>query len=243
MAVLVLVLILVTPLGSNNDLYPIINNLFLAAPFALWTGYLAGRKQPDGILWKVPFAMLIAFVLVQSVGFHFLFAFQDGVEGEKRDTVVTVPAKAAGVYTNADNAAWLEELAAYTEEAELTGKPALFYKDLSGLGYLLDMPSALSTFWPDLDSYLMTEYERDLQQMEEPPVVIVAAPVGAYLNEDADGMNWFGVEQEKFDADEKLQSLKRYLCEYEYQETFGNGRYVVYLQGGGTESGEKKGIG
>ncbi len=79
MAVLVLVLILVTPLGSNNDLYPIINNLFLAAPFALWTGYLAGRKQPDGILWKVPFAMLIAFVLVQSVGFHFLFAFQDGV--------------------------------------------------------------------------------------------------------------------------------------------------------------------
>ncbi len=243
MAVLVLVLILVTPLGSNNDLYPIINNLFLAAPFALWTGYLAGRKQPDGILWKVPFAMLIAFVLVQSVGFHFLFAFQDGVEGEKRDTVVTVPAKAAGVYTNADNAAWLAELAVYTEEAGLTGRPALFYKDLSGLGYLLDMPSALSTFWPDLDSYLMTEYERDLQQMEEPPVVIVAAPVGAYLNEDADGMNWFGVEQEKFDADEKLQSLKRYLCEYEYQETFGNGRYVVYLQGGGTESGEKKGIG
>lgn len=243
MAALVLVLILVTPLGSNNDLYPIINNLFVAAPFALWTGYLAGRKQPDGVLWKVPFAMLVAFVLVQSVGFHFHFAFQDGVEGEKRDTVVTVPAKAAGVYTNADNAAWLAELAVYTEGAGLTGKPALFYKDLSGLGYLLDMPSALSTFWPDLDSYLMTEYERDLQQMEEPPVVIVAAPVGAYLNEDADGMNWFGVEQEKFDADEKLQSLKRYLCEYEYQETFGNGRYVVYLQGGGTESGEKKSIG
>ena len=243
MAVLVLVQILVTPLGSNNDLYPIINNLFVAVPFALWTSYLAGRKQPDGTLWKVPFAMLVAFVLVQSVGFHFHFAFQDGVEGEKRDTVVAAPVKAAGVYTNADNAAWLEELTVYTEEAGLTGKPALFYKDLSGLGYLLDMPSALSTFWPDLDSYLMTEYERDLQQMEEPPVVIVAAPVGAYLNEDADGMNWFGVEQEKFDADAKLQSLKRYLCEYEYQETFGNGRYVVYLQGRGTESGEKKSIG
>lgn len=236
LAVLVLVLMLVTPLGSNNDLYPIINNLFVAAPFALWTGYLSAKRQPAGTVWKVPFVMLVIFVLVQSVGFHFCFSFQDGVRGEKRDTVVTVPAKAAGVYTNEENAAWLSELALYTEKAGLTGRPALFYKDLSGLGYLLDMPSALSTFWPDLDSYLMAEYERDLQRMEEPPVVIVAAPVGAYLNEDADGMNWFGVKQEKLDAEEKLQILKGYLAEYRYREVFGNGRYVVYTAG--PEGGE-----
>lgn len=228
-AVLVLVQILVTPLGSNNDLYPIINNLFVAVPFVLWMGYLSAKNAGvNGVVWKVPFGMLILFVLMQSIGFHVNFAFQDGVEGEKRDTVVTVPEKAAGVCTVQDNAAWLSELAAYVQEEGLIGRRALFYGDIPGLGYLLDMPSALSTFWPDLDSYRMVEYERDLARMEEPPVVIVSSPVAAYLNEDADGMNWFGVDQAKMEGDEKLQILKEYLRAHEYEETFGNGRYVVF---------------
>ena len=247
-AALVMSEIFLTPLGSNNALYPIINNLFLAVPFLLWVayGWFVQKKCEKGIcafVWKAPLLVLLVFVLVQSMGFHLHFVFQDGVTGEKRDTLVKSPAKAAGMYTHQENGALLEELAVYASDAGLSGRKVILYGEIPGLGYLLDMPPALSTFWPDLDSYLMTEYERDLQQMEEPPVVIVAAPVGAYLNEDADGMNWFGVEQEKFDADAKLQSLKRYLCEYEYQETFGNGRYVVYLQGRGTESGEKKSIG
>ena len=36
LAALVLLQIFLTPLGSNNDLYPIVNNLFVAAPFLLW---------------------------------------------------------------------------------------------------------------------------------------------------------------------------------------------------------------
>ena len=125
--------------------------------------------------------------------------------GEKRDTMATVPHKAAGVYTTKDNADWLAELAEYVQDAGLTGREVILYGEIPGLGYLLDMPPALSTFWPDLDSYRMVEYERDLAQLIEPPVIIVASPVAAYLGEDADGMNWFGVEQEKMDADGKLQ--------------------------------------
>ena len=255
MAVLVLVQISVTPLGSNNWLYPIINCLFVAAPFVLWCGDLwgtqskrmkqeqyqsgdlaatedgAGNRMPvDGMVWKIPFYGLLLFVLVQSIGFHLHFSFQDGIFGEKRDTMATVPHKAAGVYTTNDNADWLAELAEYVQDAGLTGREVILYGEIPGLGYLLDMPPALSTFWPDLDSYRMVEYERDLAQLNEPPVIIVASPVAAYLGEDADGMNWFGVEQEKMDADEKLQILKGYMEENGYQERFGNGRYVVYTQ-------------
>jgi predicted transcriptional regulator of viral defense system len=43
-------------------------------------------------------------------------------------------------------------------------------------------------------------------------------------------MNWFGVDQEKMDADGKLQILKGYMEEKGYRERFGNGRYVVYTQ-------------
>lgn len=233
-AVLILVQIFVTPLGSNNYLYPIINNLFLVMPFVLGIGWrqLVGKKIEDTgttVVWSIPFGILVIFLLVQSVGFHICFSFRDGIRGEKRDTVVEAPVKAAWIYTRQENAAWLSELAEYTEETGLTGRKALFYGDIPGLGYLLDMPSALSTFWPDLDSYRMVEYERDMAQMEETPVVIVASPVAAYLNEDADGMNWFGVEQEAMDADEKLQILGRYLKEHSYRESFGNGQYVVYV--------------
>ena len=238
LAVLVLVQILVTPLGSNNKLYPIINCLFVAAPFVLWSWYLHGRawqkeersRYRTDVL-RIPFYGLILLVLVQSIGFHLHFSFQDGIWGEKRDTMATVPKKAAGVYTREDNAAWLAELAEYVQDAGLTGNKVILYGEIPGLGYLLDMPSALSTFWPDLDSYRMVEYERDMAQLQEPPVIIVSSPVAAYLGEDADGMNWFGADKEKMDADGKLQILKEYLEEKEYRETFSNGMYVVYLCG------------
>ena len=94
---------------------------------------------------------------------------------------------------------------------------------------MLDMPSALSTFWADLDSYRMAEYQRDMESIISDPVVITASPIAAYLAEDADGMNWFGVDKEKLDADEKLQILAIYMKEHSYKEVFGNGRYVVYV--------------
>lgn len=232
LAVLVLVQMFVTPLGSNNRLYPIINNMFILVPFVLGIGYSSGCKGHDkNYVWKIPFAILIIFVLIQSIGFHTFFAFQDGVNGEVRDTRVAAPTKAARVYTNRDNAAWLEELAVYAQQAELAGQEVILYGEIPGLGYLLDMPSALTTFWPDLDSYRMVEYERDMAQITVPPVVIVSSPIAAYLSEDADGMNWFGVKREKLDADEKLQILGEYLREHAYEETFSNGRYVVYVTG------------
>lgn len=234
LAVLVLVQIFVTPLGGNNALYPIINNLFIVAPFMLWIAYerlLYGRSNNKvfTLTWGMPFVVLVLFVFVQSVGFRMNFAFQDGIYGEARDATVNVPVKAAGVCTNQDNAAWLEELAEYIQGADLTGREVILYGDIPGIGYLLDMPSALSTFWADLDSYRMAEFERDMERIGSPPVVITSSPIAAYLAEDADGMNWFGVDQEAMDEDEKLQILAAYMKEYSYREVFGNGRYVVYV--------------
>ena len=242
---LLLVQIFVTPLGSNNYLFPIINNLFIVIPFLLWVAYdrcsgggaadiqggenSVSGKETSAFVWGVPLVLLIGLLLIQSTAFHMVFSFRDGIYGEVRDTRMTVPGKAAGVYTNRDNAAWLEELAEYAESTDLTGQDLISYGDLPGLGFFLDMPPALSTFWPDLPSYLMSEYERDMAQLTTPPIVIIASPVAAYLNEDADGMNWFGINREALDADEKLQILARYMREHSYRETFGNGRYVVYL--------------
>lgn len=242
LAMIVLVQIFVTPLGSNNDLYPIINNLFLVIPFLFWAAcgwFLTENKQTAwGFAWKTPFVILCLFVLIQSIGFHRNFVFQDGVLGESRTMCITSPGKAANVYTGQDNGELLQELAEYAEKEELTGKELISYGELPGLGYLLDMPPALSTFWPDLDSYRMVEYERDMAQIEaeikemgaeNAPVIILASPVAAYLSEDADAVNWFGADREAMDADEKLQMLHIFMRRYEYQEQFCNARYAVYV--------------
>lgn len=257
LAALVLGQIFLTPLGSNNDLYPIINNLFVAAPFLLWAawGRYASRHAEDGdadlaadrrkrdreraavydFVWFAPVVFLTVFVTVQSIGSHANFVFQDGIYGEERNTRVRMPRKAAGVYTTLENGALLEELSAYIQEAGLSGREAITYGELPGLPYLLDMPPALSTGWPDLESYRMTEYTRDMAALEEkmgegrePPVIIVSSSVAAYWSDDGEAINWFGVDTETMDKDEKQRILWDFVGEYGYEETFGNARYVVY---------------
>lgn len=236
LALIVLLQIILTPLGSNNDLYPIINNMFLVAPFTLWCGCL-WFKEAD---WKIihfpwqSMLVIFAFMLcVQSVGFHFGYVFGDGVWGEKRDTQMTDLPKAKGIYTNRENAECLSDLLTFVNENGLSDKSVILYGEIPGISYLLDMPSAISTTWPDLDSNRLTRFEQDMESVEENmdkerPVVIVASGIAAYYSEDAEAYEWFGVDVEKYDADEKLAILREFLETYDYKETFSNMRYVVY---------------
>lgn len=231
LAAAVLLEIFLTPLGSNNHLYPIINNLFLAAPFLLWAVY----DGDSHFAWRYPLVGLVTLVLVQSIGFHATFAFNDGVFGEPRDRQVTFPEKAVGVWTNQEKSVLLEELARFAKEEDLTGREVICYGGLPGLSYLLDMPPALSTGWPDLTSYRMEEYLRDMEDVEAAyeaggklPAIIVSTPVAAYLSDDGEAIAWFGVDMEACAADEKLQILGAFLGEHGYVECFGNAGYVVY---------------
>lgn len=247
LAAAVLLEIFLTPLGSNNKLYPIVNNLFIVLPFLLWTAYdarLVYARRNSGLcasdnsfLWWFPLIGLVTFVLVQSVGFHAAFAYTDGVWGEPRDLQAVLPEKAAGVWTNRERGVLLEELVNFVKDEDLTGREVICYGELPGLSYLLDMPPALSTAWPDLASYRMVEYLRDMEAVEaegrdgkELPVVIVSTPVAAYLSDDGEAIAWFGVDMEACASDEKLQILREFLIEHGYTERFGNAGYVVYCE-------------
>lgn len=237
LSVLLLVQIFVTPLGSNNALYPILNALFLVLPFTFSELWERRKRMEEGrrTVLMLPAGLLCLFVLVQSIGFHLCFAFQDGMDGEKRSMQIETPAKAMGVYTTERNGALLEELALCAEELELAGREAIFYGEIPGLGYFLDMPSALSTYWPDLDSYRMQEFERDMEEVKQSavqgggfPVVFLAAADAAYLSGDAEAMSWLGVDQEKLSQDQKLEELHEFLEENQYEEVFCNAAYAVY---------------
>lgn len=238
LALIVLIQLFVTPLGGNNKLFPAINNLFLAAPFTLWVCrdfFVSTRGKSVHIPWKT---MLLAFglmVFVQSVGFHAQFVFLDGVWGEKRDTLLTGIPKVEGIYTNRENAEMFTDLFEYAKRQEFAGREVILYGEVPGLSYLLDMPTAISTAWPDLDSFRLVQFTQDMEKVEqnmagsqERPVVIVSSAIAAYRGEDAEAYKWFGVDTEKLDADEKLAVLLQFLEDHGYEETFCNMRYAVY---------------
>lgn len=235
-ALLILLQIFVTPLGGNNALQPMFNNLFLAAPFTLWVcfGWFEKTKgKPAHFPWKCMLVVMGMMVLAQSVGFHIQFVFLDGVWGEKRDTLLTGYPKVEGIYTNRENAESFMGLADYAQKERFAGRKVILYGEVPGLSYFFDMPTAISSAWPDLDSYRLVEFERDMetvrQNMEqERPVVITASSVAAYRGEDAEAYKWFHVDQEAYDADKKLQILMEFLDTYGYEETFCNMRYAVY---------------
>ncbi|MBO5210048.1 MAG: hypothetical protein J6B68_12035 [Lachnospiraceae bacterium] len=236
LALIVLLQMFVTPLGSNNALYPMINNLFLAAPFTLWVchqWFVQTHGKKVHVPWKVMLSVFGIMVLIQSIGFHTQFVFLDGVWGEERDTLVTDIPKAEGIYTNQENAELLTDLIEYAKEQEFAGREVILYGEVPGLSYFLDMPAAISTSWPDLDSYRMVQFEEDMAEVEQNieenrPVVIVSSAIAAYKSEDAEAYEWFGVEEEVYDADEKIALLLEFLEENDYEETFCNMRYAVY---------------
>lgn len=239
-ALAMLLLVFLTSLGSNNGVYPSMNNLFLAAPFTLWVvwqWFVSTKGRELHVPWKVLFLLFGIMVLIQSAGFHKEFVFLDGVWGETRDTLADGIPKAESIYTNQENAQLLRDLTDYAKEKGFSGRKVILYGEIPGLSYFMDMPSALSTFWPDLDSYRMTEFRTDMAEIEKQmekkeiqyrPVVIVSSAIAAYISEDAEAYEWFGVEEASYAADEKLSFLIKFMEEHDYEETFCNMRYAVY---------------
>lgn len=218
-AVMVMVITAVTPLGSNNYTFQNLNNLFLTAPFALYTYVkIFRRKAGRGILFQIRFpwqamvAMLGVAILVQSVGFHSQFVFRDGMDGTKRSYVFENPKALAGMKTTEENGEALSGLIGYIEEKELEQEEVILYGDCPGLSFLLNMPFAIGTSWPDLASYPYETFVEDLISLKEAPVVIIR-------NVSTGG------EQ----SVQKKEYLHSFLNSNEYVNVYNNGSYGVYV--------------
>lgn len=210
---LIAITILILPLGSNNRSYPVINNLFLIAPMTL---YQIAKTLPSSFPVRAVAAGCLATLFIQSIGFGCLFVFRDGAPGEKRDAKVENNGILKGMYTTADNAQALREITHFCKEEGLIREPVILYGDIPGLSYILQMPSAITSTWANLDSYNMTFWERDFGRLEanmeeSRPVVMLGK---AYL--------------EAAPESEKTVLLRQFLEEYEYETVFENGKVLIY---------------
>ena len=213
-----LVIIVITPLGSNNYTYQNINNLFVVAPITLYAfvklfrrRYVA-EKRVLHFPWKAMVAVLGGMILLQSAGFHSQFVFRDGMDGTKRDTVVEAPVVVKGMYTTAVNAEEISGLLLYMDGEKEIITEAVYFGDCPGLAFLTGVPAAIGSSWPDLDSYSVQQFDTDLSKLTRLPAIILC-----------------NVEKDSAAYLEKKDILADYMNAKHYESVYENNGYTVYM--------------
>ncbi len=223
LAAIVLIVIGITPLGSNNQLYSNLNNMFLVLPFVLH--FMRKRLvMPPMRIMSLVCVLVLCF---QAISFGNTFIFRDN---RPRDHKVTSIAALRHMQTNEVNAKQLEELGTYVGEHNLTGRSVLLYGDVPALSAYLRMPFVMSP-WPELPSYATETFETELQAVEDGlaenrPVIILSHKFYNFLTsleENVRDTDYF-----KTNDGFKLTLLREMIQENNYKVTFENEGYVIF---------------
>lgn len=214
-----LVILGITPIGSNNYTYQNLNNLFLTAPITLYAFVVWFRRNypEDKKILLFPVKAMLAslgmMIVIQSTGFHLGFVFRDGMDGTKRDTKIAGPTAVAGMKTTKENAQNLSGLLTYMETMSVKDleNGAVYFGDCPGLAYLLTTSSAIDTTWPDLESYSVSQMENALALLKEAPLVIIR-------DVEYDSAAWI----------QKKELLQDYMSAKHYETVYENAAYTVY---------------
>ena len=218
-------IVLISPLGSNNYTFPALNDLFIPAPFVLAAlgQVLADERRraktvrPAAFAGLAMAAMAVAMLFVQGSAFHVRFSFRDGTDGTARTAQVSNIPVFAGMWTVPDNARTVGELAEALADA--SGETAIAWGGIPGVHYAFSLAPALTNLWPSLDSYPAEDMEEELDLLEAEggtPVVIIDAGVSA-----ADGSP----------AALKRALLEGFMDRAGYATVFANERFIVRKAG------------
>lgn len=214
LAAMVLTVIVITPLGSNNYTYQNMNNLFFVAPYTLWVCWRLWKRTENKIMhfpWRAFMAAILLMTLVQGIGFGCTYVFRDGIYGEKRDCQVENSPVLEHMLTTRENGQSLQELIDFCKENGVGGTPLLLWGDAPGLSYILDAPSAIFTTWPEIPSNTYEQLERALMDLDWNPDIILHNEPGKEI-----------VEGEKTDLILDYIGAGGYTCIFE------NGCYKIY---------------
>lgn len=244
---ILILVILLTSIGSNNGVYPSLNNLFVAAPYTLWQCYRLMKNVGDWRYHGITFcsfpvkgvtAAFLAMFLVQSgiFGACFVFAEATGVQDvtarvENNDIL-------RGIKMNPERAEWMTEISEFAEEQGLQNQEVILYGQIPSLSYYLQMPSAFNP-WSDLRSYSLETMERDMDEvrykMQEDasyrPVVILENAYMVYREGGSEALEGLGMDEEHIKAveeDGKWLLLVEFLEDYGYEQTFRNEKFAVW---------------
>ena len=231
-AVLLLLVLFITPLGGNNAAYAGINNMFLTMPGFLWLGYRFCRERKNVLAFPVKCVIVVTavFALTQCAGFGETFVYEGAAGGRGLTKEIEDIPVLRGMRTEEQKAESLEGLYRYLQEEALCERECILYGYIPGISFFMEMRPAMNV-WGDLRSYGTEYFQASLDKIGEEiacgelsPAVILERRHGEYLlTGEADGL--FYDRQ----AEEKLQMLGRFLQEQGYEAVYNNEKFTVYL--------------
>lgn len=242
---MLILVIFLTSIGSNNRTYPSINNLFIAAPYTLQacfsflTGY-RDKKISRVTVPVFPVKCILAAVLIicgiQFAGFGVKFAFAEAAGVRDLSAGVDNNEVLKNVKMSAEKAGWLSSLTAYVKENGLQGQEVILYgapgtRAIPSLSYYLQMPAAFNP-WLNLASYGYEVMEADLQGLgDKTPVVLLENASALYAEGGGQALTAAGLDESVAGAlagDEKLRLILSFMEQNGYEQTFRNEKFAVY---------------
>ena len=234
---LIVIVLPVTSLGSNNGLYPSWNNFFLAAPYVLGELYkltkaCAGRVRGQQNRLQKRFRInlipamagmwaWVIFCFLQFFIFGLSFSFCEATGLQETGYRIVNNSVLNGVTTDQNRAKWLSEISEYATQQNLKGQEVILYGWIPALSFYLEMPPAFHA-WSDLDSFKFELMQNTMQQLRTEidqngkiPPVVIAEKKYAYDNEETK-------------ADQKWQLIVRFMEEYGYRKNFENEKFVIW---------------
>ena len=236
---MLILMVLLTSIGSNNGVYPSLNNLFLAAPYTFWqcgrfikSHSVIRRKQlvisTEPLKWLL--GAFLAMFLFQTLLFGVCFVFAEATGVRDVSARVDNNEVLRGIRMSPERAEWMSSVTSYVQENGLQGREVILYGQIPALSYYLQMPSAFNP-WPDLRSYGAEVMKQALSEVEGRPVIIMEREYAGYIEEGNQGLVDLGLTEKRIgeiEGDEKLELLMEYMEENGYQRTFSNEKFSIW---------------
>ncbi len=219
LSALAIVIQMITPFGTNNSLYVVLNSLFFLMPVAFMIIAELARFKPTRYL-HTGLVVLFLFFSVQMAFFYKGFTFREK-QHEPQDTYVEGNAVLKGMRTTASNAALLMDLTDLWNENGLTEYPyeVLTFGEMPGIAYYMSTKPALSSTWPTLDSYSVEKFTLKMKEL------------GPMMSEK--GMRYVIVTDDSIEREgAKQEILKNFINENGYITIYDDRGIKVWLREG-----------
>lgn len=229
-AVIMLILILVTSLGSNNAILSTINNLFFILPCLGGLVHDFVVQKEHIIFWPFKAFLLIylVFAIWQAGKYGYHYVYEEAAGAMDLSVEISKVPRLKGMYTGAEKAEELEALYEFLKESGLREKECMLFGDIPGISYYMELPPALN-IWSDLRSYSPTTMERDMKEIEAQiesdgtyPIIIMHKKYEGYYQKGDESI----LPEEKT-IKMKLDYLCGFIEKYEYRSLYESGYFEV----------------
>lgn len=215
------------PIGSNTGILASINNMYFILPFTM--GMFVLEMSECKSKWSIkklnlslkPIEMIVllitAITAFQALMFSVKYVYGDMGLNREMNVKVEENRMLKGIYVSAGNAYLIEDITAYVEESDLMGRECITYGNIPIIPFALEMPPALSSPWPDLETYTYEDMQKDLSQIDRPVIIM-----NKYFSYSIfDSAVWEVLPKTKLLAD--------YMNENSYAISYENDKFAIYL--------------